>query len=183
MIQENRFMRLKILVILMMLILIWSSFVVSAKIISADRENEDSQIVFGSSFDGYTLFTPRFTKDTFLINNNGEIVHKWRSRYRQGLPVYLLENGSLLRSSYTGSNLIDLRFLLGGFTGGVEMLDWDGNLIWKFDLSSRKFCLHNDIEPLPNGNILMIAWEYISHKEAIAAGCEPKMLNLFGGIL
>jgi len=163
-------MKIKIVVFAIILFMIISTFTASANLTTE------------KSFDGYTLYTPEFSKNTYLINNNGEVVHEWKSRYRQALPVYLLENGSLLRSSFFGRSP-RLGFLLGGFTGGVEMLDWDGNLIWEFVYSDRSHYLHNDIEPLPNGNILIIVWNHKTRAEAIAAGCDPKMLRLFAGIL
>ena len=36
---------------------------------------------------------------------------------------------------------------------------------------------HHDIEPLPNGNVLLIAWEYRSREDAVAAGRDPEHLG------
>jgi hypothetical protein len=124
-------------------------------------------------YEGYILFSPEFSTDTFLIDIYGDIVHSWDSSYIQGVPVYLLENGNLVRGC---SKIDNTRFAVGGFTGRVEMHDWNGNMLWEFDYSTDQYCLHHDIEVLPNGNILMIAWEYKTYAEAIAAGKNP--LNL-----
>lgn len=126
---------------------------------------------------GYILYQPEYSKITYLINKAGQVVHQWRSNYSQSLSAYLLENGSIIRSCYGG--LLTL-FWGGGFTGRVEMLDWDSNLIWEFEYVNLKHCLHNDIEPLPNGNILMIVWERISRNEAITAGCNPNFISIGG---
>jgi hypothetical protein len=119
------------------------------------------------SFDGYTLFTPECSKNSYLINNNGEIVHEWRSNTMQGLAVYLLENGNLLRTDLPGAHPT---FFGGGVTGRAEILDWNGTLVWYFEYSTDQYCLHHDVEMLPNGNILMIAWERKTNSEAIATG-------------
>jgi len=61
----------------------------------------------------------------------------------------------------------------GGIAGRVEIFDWDNDLLWEFEYSDSDHCLHHDIEPLPNGNVLMIAWEYKTREEAIQAGRNP----------
>ena len=45
------------------------------------------------AFDGYTLFGPQNSKETYLIDNCGEKVHSWSSNYFPGLSSYLLEDG------------------------------------------------------------------------------------------
>jgi hypothetical protein len=57
--------------------------------------------------------------------------------------------------------------------GILCLFDWDETLIWEFEYSTDKYCLHHDAEILPNGNILMIAWEYKTASEAIAMGRNP----------
>ena len=61
--------------------------------------------------------------------------------------------------------------------GNIQKLDWNSNLIWNFDYSSASNCLHHDIEILPNGNILAIAWEILSEQEALALGRNPAYLD------
>lgn len=126
-----------------------------------------------NSYEGYTLFTPEYSSKTYLINNDGEIVHTWKSNHIQGFAVYLQENGDLFRSDMPHINSI---FISGGVSGCVEKFDWNGNIIWYFEYSNNQHCLHHDIEVLPNGNVLMIAWEYKTIAEAIKAGRNPKLL-------
>ncbi|MCK5458988.1 MAG: aryl-sulfate sulfotransferase, partial [Thermoplasmatales archaeon] len=127
------------------------------------------------SFDGYILYTPMVSTNTFLINNSGEVVHTWDSYFKPALSVYLLENGNILRTAFPGFNP---RFWGGGIGGRVEIFDWDGTLVWEFEYSDSQHCLHHDVEMLPNGNILMIAWEYKTASEAINAGRDPTSLPL-----
>jgi len=54
---------------------------------------------------------------------------------------------------------------------------WKRELLWDFEYNSDKFLLHHDIERLPNGNILMIAWEKKSRREAIEAGRNPATIG------
>jgi len=135
---------------------------------NSNNLTDECHIFQNQSFDGYTLFAPEMWRYTYLINNNGTIVNMWKSDYIQALGTYLLDNGNLIR---TCSKIIpNPNFITGGFTGCVEIFDWNGSLLWDFEYSTDKYCLHHDVEVLPNGNILMIAWEKKNADEAIDAG-------------
>ena len=172
----------KIIVSISVIALLISASIVSAYAfeLKADVSEDLESIVIKDMdpFDGYILYTPWYGMETYLINNTGEVVHKWSSLTPPpALPVYLLENGSLLRAGHKFS----IRYALGrGATGRVEMFNWVGQKIWNFEYANNKYHLHHDIEPLPNGNILMIAWEYKTRDEAIAAGRNPENINIFG---
>ena len=48
-------------------------------------------------YKGYTLFAPKQNTMTYLINNEGRIMHQWtKSKFPPGQSVYLLPNGHLL---------------------------------------------------------------------------------------
>ena len=125
------------------------------------------------SFEGYTLFTPEYSSKTYLIDNTGDIINTWKSNHLQGFAVYLLKNGDMVRSDLP---YINPTFIAGGVSGCVEKFNWYGDLIWDFKYSNEKVCLHHDVEILPNGNILMIAWEYKTRLEAIQAGRNPRLI-------
>jgi hypothetical protein len=125
-------------------------------------------------YKGYTLFGPEYSKYTYLIDNYGKIRHIWKSNYIQGLANYLLEDGSLLRLDLPFNNPV---FFSGGVAGRAEKFDKNSNLLWEFEYCTSDYCAHHDIEPLPNGNILLIAWEYKTRQEAIDAGLNPDILH------
>ena len=80
-----------------------------------------------NTYDGYTLFSP--SRDTYLIDNCGNVINKWSSNYRPGLAIYLLEDGLLLRTNRVNAN----EFFSGGGVGGaLEALDWEGNVVWSY---------------------------------------------------
>jgi hypothetical protein len=128
------------------------------------------------SYDGYTLFAPLQYRTTYLIDNEGRLVQSWDSAYTPGNSVYLLENGNLLRTA-TLPRGPDATFGTGGAGGRVEEFTWDGTLVWEFEYSGDQHLQHHDIERLPNGNVLMIAWEYKKAAEAITAGRDPDLLT------
>ncbi len=120
-------------------------------------------------YPGYTLYMPINSTTTYLIDNDGNTVHSWDGNLNPALSVYLLENGNLLRTGKTQNDVFDV----SGRGGKVLEMSSDGSMEWNYSYSSDTYVLHHDIEYMENGNILMIAWEYKSYDEAVAAGRNP----------
>lgn len=121
---------------------------------------------------GYILFAPLSSRFTYLVDRQGRLVHSWRSYYTPAASVYLLENGNLLRTAC----LNNVTFPGGGSGGRVALINWDGVLLWSFNYSDETHCQHHDIAPLPDGNVVLLAWEYKTGAEAVAAGRNPSLL-------
>ena len=120
---------------------------------------------------GYTLFSPISSTTTYLIDQHGREMHSWDSAsgLRPGLSAYILDDGDLLRTGNLGNNQPG-DFSAGGASGHIERISWDGQLEWSWSYSSRDYRSHHDIEPMPNGNILLIAWEEFNEQEVAQAG-------------
>lgn len=126
------------------------------------------------AFAGYTLFAPLRSTTTYLVNMDGKVVHTWKSEYSPGNSAYLLENGDLLRAVREPDPPV---FRGGGIGGRIQKLDWNSNLIWDFAYANEEHCQHHDIEPLPGGSVLLIAWGRKSKSEAVAAGRDPASIG------
>ena len=111
--------------------------------------------------DGYTLFTPEENNTVYLIDNCGEAINSWTFSEKPGLTCYLLENGNLLRA---GKDSLEIR-------------SWDNALVWSYELTSTNENQHHDIEPMPNGNILVISTDKYSRSEMIALGRDSSITN------
>lgn len=121
--------------------------------------------------DGYILFSPMVSLHSFLIDRCGREVNRWTSQYYPGLATYLLPDGSLMRAGRVGNPVFN-----GGGSGGIiEHYDWDGNKIWEYTHSNSDHHQHHDFYPLPNGNVLILAWEYHSGSEALALGRDANI--------
>ncbi len=166
---------LVILIALALAALVGSTLPSSGPATAADNQKPQGLVVNrDGAAPGYTLFAPLELERTYLMDMKGKIVHTWKTDTRPGLSEYLLPNGHLLRA---GNLELANGFKTGAGAGGrVEELDWDGNLLWRFDYASDTHIQHHDIAPLPNGNVLILAWERKSAEEAIAAGRSPKLL-------
>ena len=58
----------------------------------------------------------------------------------------------------------------GGIGGRIERFNWEGDLVWSYELATDTAHHHHDMAFLPNGNVVLMAWEYKSPEEAAASG-------------
>lgn len=134
------------------------------------------QNTYTDAFKGYTLYMPFTGTEVYLIDNYGNTVHSWDSGSRSALSVYLLDNGNLLQTVDMNNSTFDE----AGAGGRVIEIAPDGTIEWQYDYSSDQYVLHHDIEYMSNGNILMVAWEFISYDDAVAAGRDPSYVSESG---
>jgi len=118
-----------------------------------------------ASVNGYTLFT--VAQGTYLIDNCGRVVNQWSHEFSPGLASYLTDQGTLLRCSRLGGP-----FSGGGIGGLITEQTWEGETLWSFDYANEDVHHHHDIEPMPNGNVMIIAWEKHSPEEAMEMGAS-----------
>jgi len=127
--------------------------------------------------DGYVLIAPLLSTTTYLVDRRGRTVHTWESELPPGVSAYLLDGGRLLRcgrqpgAAFSGA---------GGEGGRLQEIAWDGELLWDYTFASPERLQHHDVEPLPNGNVLLLAWEPRSREEALAAGRRAKLVGAAG---
>tara|TARA_R110002050_G_scaffold295080_1_gene453539 strand:- start:70 stop:1656 length:1587 start_codon:yes stop_codon:yes gene_type:complete len=111
---------------------------------------------------GYTLISPISDTRTFIINNCGEVVHQWSFPEDNARNYYILENGNILQSSGTYA----------------EIRDWENNILWSLNYQSKLgFRIHHDIQPLPNGNFLVLVKDNYTNTEMFAAGMDTSYPN------
>ena len=126
----------------------------------------------GEVFDGYTLFTPKSAQEdgasTHLMNNDYEIMHSWSHEQGPASMPYLLPDSSIIYPYRVPNPTMDA----GGVGGGIEKQSWDGEILWDYTFSDDTYQHHHDVEPLPNGNILIIVWEKKTAQEAYDMGRE-----------
>ncbi len=123
----------------------------------------------GATMPGYILFAPMHSKTTYLIDRCGKKVNQWKSDYLPGYSAYLLPDGGLLRTGVIGDSF----FRFSGKGGILEKFDWEGNRVWSYRISNDSLGQHHDICPMPNGNILVIAWHAIPTIRTELAGRLP----------
>jgi hypothetical protein len=121
---------------------------------------------------GQILFAPMWNFDTYLLDYTGTMNHTWPSNYLPGVMVRWFGDGTILRT---------IRLSGGpGASGGVQKVLWDGSVVWDFRYNTDGHLSHHDIQVLPNGNVLMIAWETKTQAEVIVAGRNPDSVPISG---
>lgn len=109
-------------------------------------------------FNGYALYNASGSNTAYLIDAEGDIAHTWSCPTSANYACALHTDGSLVRGAVYENNQID-----GAAIGGmVQSLDADGDVIWEFIYSSATYVHHHDLCLMPNGNVLLTAWEEIA---------------------
>ena len=125
--------------------------------------------------DGYTLISPNTAKTTYLIDNQGNVAHQWQSNYVPGLIGYLLPDGSLIRDDSPHGQGGNGSINAAGAGGLLERFNWAGTKIWEYSYDTTTHLAHHDFQVLPNGNVLLVAWELKTEAEATQAGRNPDL--------
>lgn len=126
-----------------------------------------------SHSDGYIVMGPIAVNQAYLIDRCGYMTKRWSSNFNPGLTTILAPDGNLLRLGYVQNNFINA----GGIGGVIEKLDWNGNVLWNYQISDSTQSIHHDILGLENGNVLVFAWTVIPDTVAIAQGRNPERIT------
>jgi len=117
--------------------------------------------------DGYVLVNDASNNRVYLMEKKeSEILFEWNLPSGIGNDAELLENGNLLVALMVD----DPSYTFGGYGGRLAIVDPSGNLIWDYIYSDEISLAHHDLEMLPNGNILFLAWEKKEKEELLAHG-------------
>jgi len=116
-----------------------------------------------SPIGGHILIAPMGMMTTYLLDENATIIHNWNSVFIPGLSCYWLTDSSIIRTIRTN----------GALGGGVQILSWDSTVEWDYRYSGLNYSSHHDVTMLPDGNILILAYEKKSRDDIIAAGRNP----------
>lgn len=120
--------------------------------------------------DGYMLIYPDQQGTVYLLDGCGRVVNRWEDFSSvPGNGSRLFSEGKLMRT-YVDADGGNPFFTQGGNGEHIQIKDWDNGVLWDYTLSSELECLHHDAEVLPNGNVLVIAWELKTMEEAWLAG-------------
>jgi hypothetical protein len=129
--------------------------------VTAQKANTDP-------LDGKIVFAPLAFKTTYMIDEGGAVVKTWNSSYFPGLSVYWMADNSICRMLAGGG---------GGEDGGVQIISSDDTILWEFLYKNDTHAAHHDGIVLPNGHILMLAYEAIITAKAIEWGRDPQYIT------
>ncbi|MBU2994852.1 aryl-sulfate sulfotransferase [Cellulophaga baltica] len=102
----------------------------------------------------------------YVVNKDGEELYNWNFDNNLGNDLELLPTGQVL-GIFKPDNT---SFSFGGYGGIVQIINLNGSIEWEYTYNSDDFLAHHDVELLPNGNLLIMAWERISPELAASKG-------------
>lgn len=125
------------------------------------------QYLSAQQWGDYTLYSTGSSTTAYLIDTNNTNYHTWTGLTGQtAYSNYMLPGGVLLRTVKTTNST----FSGGGMAGRVQKVDWNGTILWDYTYSTTTVCTHHDICAMPNGNVLLIAYESKTGTQSSAAG-------------
>ncbi len=119
---------------------------------------------------GYTFFSPFSGTKAYMVDNCGNLINEWDRGTRPGLAAYFLDNGLMLR---TYKPALNGPFTSASNAGGLELVDWDNNTTWSYEINSAEQLSHHDAVMMTNGNILVLTWELTYREELESLGRDP----------
>lgn len=122
---------------------------------------------------GYTLLAPLGSHQLTLIGMDGTPVWDIETELLPGNDIEILEDGTILGLFIAPDNPWDF----GGVGGTIQKIDASGNVLSQFPYFTEDYSVHHDIEPMSNGNILLLVTYKISVEETIEAGRDPADLT------
>lgn len=127
--------------------------------------------VHAEAYEGYTLFGPNNGTSTYLVDMDNVEVYHWTHDRSGGYAAYLLRDGYLVRTAASSSSY----FNGGGAQGIVQKYAPNLTKAWEYEYCSSLHRAHHDIEPMANGNVLVVAWEKKTAAEAEQAGLDQAL--------
>jgi hypothetical protein len=134
----------------------------------------NSMMAFSQQWGDYTLYSMQNSTNAYLLDTNGNVFHTWTfpSAAKSGYSTYLEPGGTLVR----GVSKMGNSFSGGPICGEVQKVDYNGNVTWDFIYSTAAYCSHHDVCPMPNGNVLLIAYELKTAAEVTQAGSTQSII-------
>ena len=123
----------------------------------------------------FLLIYPEQQSSVFLLDACGQIVHRWDDSdvaARPGAVAYLLPDGRLLRAKRYAPLFEGATFGAGGAGGLVELVSWDNEVLWTYVVADTHERQHHDVHYMPNGHILILAYDLIELEEMIVNGLD-----------
>lgn len=122
-------------------------------------------------YEGYMLYTPGGgggSNISYYKDWNGITVNSWSHSNGPASMPYLLpsadggvENSLLYYPCRSNNPSMET----GGVGGKVVIYNWDGDILYTYNIDSEEYNHHHDIVVLPSGNFIVIAWERLYSSE------------------
>ena len=133
------------------------------------------------AYDGYTLFSPIFDENVYLMDNDGRVIHAWTIEETANvLEAHLLDNGHVIVVAEPRDEMDGSLMPVGSYprSGSIREYTWDNQFVWEVQTIGAETHQHHGIDIMPNGNVLAILWVYRSLDDALAMGLNPELVDI-----
>ena len=101
---------------------------------------------------GYVMFAVPNSSSMYLIDREGLVVHEWKGKSEQVIygevsGAYLNSDGSIIQQSYDMDFPV---FAGGGEAGRLQRINWEGKVLWDFEMANEQHHIHHEMAVLPN---------------------------------
>jgi len=124
--------------------------------------------LFAQQFNGYTLYSTQNSTTATLMDTNQATFKTWTGLAATGYSSFLMPGGTLVRAAKGGTTPTGVPG--GPICGKVQKHNYAGTLVWDYIYAGADYISHHDICPMPNGNVLVIAYEKRTAAQVTAAG-------------
>jgi hypothetical protein len=126
--------------------------------------------------EGVILVNDAASNRIYLMEKIESIVLKeWELPAGIGNDGELLDDGSLLVALTDP----DPAYNFGGYGGRVAIISPEDEIIWDYEYSDSINLSHHDVEMLPNGNVLILAWEKRTKDELTSKAYDGPYENVY----
>ncbi|GBL35610.1 hypothetical protein EMGBS15_12050 [Filimonas sp.] len=128
-----------------------------------------SAAIKAQQYNGYTLYSTQNATTAILMDTNQVTFKTWSGlSAATGYSSFLMPGGALVRAAKGGTTPSGAPG--GPICGKVQKHDYTGTMTWDFTYAGTDYITHHDICPMPNGNVLLIAYEKKAATDVTAAG-------------
>lgn len=124
-------------------------------------------------WNGLTYYSNMGSTVGRFIDTNGVVTKTYALTGGSGYSTHFLPGGNFFRSVQNSGNSLTG----GGMTGRIQKLNYNGTILWDYVYSTTTYCMHHDICPMPNGNVLIISYDVKTAADVSNAG------GTFGNIM
>lgn len=125
--------------------------------------------VFAQQYDGYVLYSLQNSSAAYLMDTSLNTYHTWSGlSANTGYSTHMEPGGTIVRAAKGGTTPSGAPG--GPICGKIQKHDYNGNLVWDYVYAGTDYITHHDICPMPNGNVLVIAYERKTSTQVTAAG-------------
>ena len=119
-----------------------------------------------AQFDGYVLYNNANQTTAYLLNGAQQIERTWSLPTNANYAMALKPNGNIVRGAVNTGNVLNA----AAVGGRLQEFTPSGQLVWDFVYSTSSYVTHHDICLMPNGNVLMIAYNVQTNAQLQALG-------------